>query len=196
MSDTGPAGTLDDEGPNNTDDSDQLDDILPASSPPDLFTQAVQLSASISPSTPLPLRMFHSESTAFHLNRHPNLVELTVDEVAVKFKLPDLHPALADYIRHARELQSPTFKIGQRQSARTNAELPFSHLRVWYSARVQVRSTDSMDVSDPQRVCAEPPSLEWPFGRYDTVLLSDGSAPGQGLHGAASSLVPVASYLD
>jgi hypothetical protein len=65
---------------------------------------------------------------------------------------------------------------------------------VWYSARVQVQSTDSADASDPRRICAEPPSLEWPFGRYDTVLLSDGSAPGQGLRGAASSSVPVISH--
>jgi len=191
ISDTGPADTPNDEEPNDIDDSDQLDDILPASSPPDLFAQAIQVSASISPSTPLPLRTFHSESTAFHLNRHPNLIELTIEEVAVKFKLPDLRPAIADYIRHMRELQSSTFKIGQRRFARANAELPFSHLRVWYSARIQVRSTDSTDASDPRRVCAEPPSLEWPFGRYDTVLLSDGSAPGQGLRGAALSSVLV-----
>ena len=191
ISDTGPADTPNDEEPNDIDDSDQLDDILPASSPPDLFTQAIQVSASISPSTPLPLQTFHSESTAFHLNRHPNLIELTIEEVAVKFKLPDLRPAIADYIRHMRELQSSTFKIGQRRFARANAELPFSHLRVWYSARIQVRSTDSTDASDPRRVCAEPPSLEWPFGRYDTVLLSDGSAPGQGLRGAALSSVLV-----
>jgi len=195
VSDTGPADTLDDEELNGADDGDHLDDIQPASSPPDLFAQAIQLSASISPSTPLPLRTFHSESTAFHLNRHP-VIELTVEEIAVKFKLPDLRPALADYIRHACELRSSTFKIGQRRFARANAELPFSHLRVWYSARVQVRSTDSMDASDPRRVCAEPPSLEWPFGRYDTVLLSDGSTPGQGLHGAASPSVLVISCLN
>ena len=40
-----------------------------------------------------------------------------------------------------------------------------------------------MDASIPVKVCAEPPSPEWQFGRYDTVLLSDGSPPGRGLHG-------------
>lgn len=185
MSDTDPTNPPDEE-PNV--DNDQPDDIHLAASPPDFFIQAVQLSASVSPSTPLPLRTFSSGSTAFRLNWHPDLTQLTVDEVAVKFKLPDLRPALADYIRRARDLQSPTFKIGQRRSARANAELPFSHLRVWHSVRIQVQSTDSADTSDPRRVCAEPPSLDWPFGRYDTVLLSDGSTPGQGLNGMAFSL--------
>jgi hypothetical protein len=177
VSDTDPVDILEDEELINADNGNQLDDIPLASSPPppDLFTRAIQLAASISPSTPLPLRTFHSESTAFHLNRRPDLARLTVDEVAVKFNLPDLRPALADYIQRARSLQSSMFKIGQRRFSSADAELPFSHLRVWYSARVQVRSTDSTDLSDPRRVCASPPSPEWPFGRYDTVLLSDGS---------------------
>ena len=38
-------------------------------------------------------------------------------------------------------------------------------------------------MSAPRRLCAEPPSPEWPFGRYDTALLSDGSTPGRGLQG-------------
>jgi hypothetical protein len=46
-----------------------------------------------------------------------------------------------------------------------------------------VQSTDATDVSIPIKVCTEPPSPEWPFGRYDSVLLPDGSATGQGLSG-------------
>ena len=126
-----------------------------------------------------------TDSTAFHLNWHPNLTPLTVDEVAAKFKLLDLRAALADYIQHIQDLQSSTFKIGQRRLSRADTELPFSHLQVWHSTHIQVQSINSTDASIPHRVCAEPPSPEWPFGRYDTVLLSDGSAPGQGLHGMA-----------
>lgn len=185
MSDTDPVDSLDDE--DDTNNNDPLDDLPPTTSPLNFFTQAVQLSMNISPSTPLPLRTFCIENTAFHLNRHPNLVESTIEEVAVKFGLPDLRPALADYIQRTRNLQSATFKIGQRRSAHSKPELPFDRLRVWYSVRIQVRLTDSADVSDVRRVCAEPPSPDWPFGRYDTVLLSDGSAPGQGLHGMTSA---------
>jgi len=183
----------DEEPTEHIDRDDQPDESPLTNPPPDLFSQAVQLSASVSPSTPLPLRTFCTDSTAFCLNRHPDILQLTVDEVAAKFKLPDLRPALADYIRHARDLQLSTFKIGQRRFSPTNADLPFSHLQVWYSARVQVRSTDSTDTTVPRRVCAEPPSSAWPFGRYDTVLISNGSTPGQGLHGMADTLVPVYS---
>jgi hypothetical protein len=184
VSDTDPAGTPDSVEPlEDSDGVDQPNDLSLVTPPPDLFSQAIQLLTSVSPSTPLPLRTFSTDSTAFHLNRNPDLAPQTIDEVAIQFDLPGLRAALADYIQRARDLQSSTFKIGQRQLSRANAELPFTHLRVWYSARVQVRSTDSVDMSVPVKVCAEPPSPEWSFGRYDTVLLSDGSPPGRGLRG-------------
>ena len=187
MPDTDPTDVSDDGERFEDTDNVNYPDVPPlAAPPPNFFSQAVQLAASVSPSTPLPLRTFCTGSTAFHLNRRPDLAPLTVDEVAVKFRLPDLRAALADYIRHVQDLRSSMFKIGQRRLSRANTELPFTHLRVWYSTRVQVQSIDSTDVSVPHRVCAEPPSLEWPFGRYDTVLLSDGSAPGRGLHGMLS----------
>jgi hypothetical protein len=182
--DTDPAGILDGREPfEDSDDIDQINGLSLATPPPDFFTRAVRLTASISPSTPLPLRVFSADTTAFHLNRHPDLGPLDINEVATTFKLPGLHSALAEYVQRARDLQSTMFRIGQRQLPRANAELPFTHLRVWYSARIQVRSTDSMDVSVPIKVCAEPPSPEWQFGRYDTVLLSEGSAPQWGLYG-------------
>jgi hypothetical protein len=171
---------LDDE---DSEDVNQLDSLAPMSSPPDFFSKAAQLAANVSPSTPLPLRTFCTDKTGFRLNRRPDLPLLMVDEVAIRFKLPDLRAALSDYIRQMRELQLTTFTIGQRRLSPPDAALPFNHLQVWYSTRVQVRLVDSTDMSTPHRVCAEPPSSEWPFGRYDTVLLSNGSTPGQGLHG-------------
>jgi hypothetical protein len=184
VSDTDPAGALNCEEPfEDVESVDQPNDLSLVSPSPDLFSQAIQLLASVSPSTPLPLRTFSTNSTAFHLNRNPDLAPQTIDEVAVEFNLPGLRAALAEYIQRTRDLQSSTFKIGQRQLSRANAELPFTHLRVWYSVRVQVRSTDSADMSVPVKVCAEPPSPEWSFGRYDTVLLSDSSRPGRGLRG-------------
>jgi len=149
----------------------------------DFFSRSTWLLKNITPSTPLPLRSFHTETTAFQLNRLPSLKEVTVDEIATKFKIPDLHPALADYIRRARTLHSTIFKLGQRRTSPTDADLPFTHLNVWYSVRMQMRTTDVMDVTDPQRVCASPSSEEWPFGRYDTVLLSNGTPLGPGLGG-------------
>ena len=150
---------------------------------PDLFTRSAQLSNNITPSTLLPLRTFHTETTAFQLNRHSSLKKATVDEIAIKFNIPDLRPALADYVRRARDLGSTTFKIGQRRTSPPDADLPFTHLYIWYSVRMQMRTTDAIDTTTPQRLSALPPSEGWPFGRYDTVLLSDGTPPGPGLGG-------------
>ena len=155
---------------------------------PDLFSRAAQLSMNVSPSTPLPLRTFCTEATAFQLNFHPSLPNITVDKAAIKFRLPDLRPALADYIHCSRDLQSPIFKIGQRRSSPSNATLPFTHLHVWYAVRMQMQSSDVTGFTDPQRVNAMPVTDDWPFGRYDIVLLSNGTAPGPGLGGNTSLL--------
>ena len=136
MSETEPVNTPDDE--EDCDNVNYSDDLAPASSPPDFFSQATQLAASVSPSTPLPLRTFCTDTTGFRLNRYPDLPLSTIDEVAAKFKLPDLRAALSDYIRRMRDLRLTTFTIGQRRLSPPDAALPFDHLQVWYSARVQV----------------------------------------------------------
>ena len=158
----------------------------PSPSQPDLFVRAVRLATHVTPSTPLPLRNQCTNTTAFQLNFRPNIPLMTVDEVASKFKLPDLRSAIADYVRRARDLRSPIFRIGQRRSSPPDAELPFTHLRVWYSVRMQMRASDAEGMTDPQRVCAAPPSDDWPYGRYDTVLISNGTEVGPGLGGKVS----------
>ena len=152
-------------------------------SQPDLFSRAALLSANINPSTPLPLRTMYTDTTAFQLNFHPNLPPITVDEATIKFKLPDLQPAIADYVRCLWDLQSSTTKIGQRRMSPPDATLPFTHLRVWYSVQMQMCSSDVAGLTDPQWVSAMPATDNWPFGRYDTVLLSNGMTPGPGLEG-------------
>ena len=156
-------------------------------SKPDLFSRASWLSANIMPSTPLPLRVLCTKTTAFSLNYRPSLPSITVEEAAIKFKLPDLRPALADYIQRSQDLQTSTTKIGQRRLSPPDAILPFTHLWVWYSVRMQMRSSDAIGLTDPQQVHAMPTADGWPLGRYDTILLSNGMAPGPGLGGNNSS---------
>ena len=155
----------------------------PTTQHPDLFARSTWVSNNVTPSTPLPLRTFHTETTAFQLNRHPSLKEATIKEIATKFDIPDLCPALTDYVRRARNLGSTIFKIGQRRTSPSGGDLPFTHLNVWYSVRMQVQTTDAIGTTPTQRLCALPPSEGWPFGRYDTVLLSNGTPPGPGLGG-------------
>ena len=150
----------------------------------DFFAHSAWLSNNITPSTPLPLCTFHTETTVFQLNHLPSLKEVTVDEIATKFKIPDLRPALTDYICCVCTLNSTIFKFGQRQTSSPDADLPFTHLNVWYSVRIQTQTTDAIDITTPQRVCTSPSSAEWPFGRHNTVLLSDGTPLGPSLGGA------------
>ena len=179
------------DGNNSDDDNDDGRPGIPRrdSSPTDLFSRAAWLSANTTPSTPLPLRTLCTDMTAFQLNFRPSLPSITVDEAAIKFKIPDLRPALADYIHCSRDLQFPTFKIGQRRSSPPNSVLPFTRLRIWYSVRMQMRSSDADGLTDSQRVSAMPATDDWPFGRYDTVLLSNGTPPGPGLSGKITPLI-------
>ena len=50
-----------------------------------------------------------------------------------------------------------------------------------------MRSSDTARLTDPQRVSAAPATDDWPFGQYNTVLLSNGTALGPGLGGNCSS---------
>ena len=181
-----------DDGGNDDEDSNHNQFEIPRRASPqtDSFSRATQLSANIKPTTPLPLRTICTDTTAFQLNFRPSLPSITVDEAAVKFNLPDLRPALADYVYRSRDLQSPTFKIGQQRSSPPGAVLPFTHLSIWYLVRMQMRSSDAKGSTDPQRVNAMPPTVDWPFGRYDTVLFSNGTPPGPGLEGNIPHLPP------
>ncbi|KAK7023105.1 hypothetical protein R3P38DRAFT_3317338 [Favolaschia claudopus] len=139
-------------------------------------------------------RIFTTESTAFSLNRTPNLPCISVDDAAVLFDLPDLRPALGDYLKRSNSNHSgmPAVSIigGARRST-PECPLPFSHLQVWYNVRVQNKSPHSKPRPIPaQNLQAQPPNAEWVHGRYDTVLLCNDKSsawPGrgfrEGLHG-------------
>ncbi|KAG1776681.1 hypothetical protein EV702DRAFT_1198051 [Suillus placidus] len=49
---------------------------------------------------PVPLRSFVVKRTVFHLTYDPSIRNLSVDDAAIKFGLPDLRPAIADFLRH------------------------------------------------------------------------------------------------
>ena len=63
------------------------------------FIEAARILNDDDPNAVTQSRTFVTSSTAFHLNCNPNIRHLSVDEVAGLFKLPDLHPSLADHIR-------------------------------------------------------------------------------------------------
>ncbi|KAK6971672.1 hypothetical protein R3P38DRAFT_3336665 [Favolaschia claudopus] len=132
----------------------------------------------------LECRIFTTSSTAFSLNRHPNLASISVDDAAALFHLPDLRPALGDYL--ARTNSGPyAAAIGGARRSPPGCHLPFTHLKVWFSIRVQVKTPHKTNPRPlpAQNLQAQPPNEEWRHGRFDTVLLCNDQAsawPGQG----------------
>ncbi|KAJ7302442.1 hypothetical protein DFH08DRAFT_1089772 [Mycena albidolilacea] len=119
-------------------------------------------------------RMFTTLSTAFSLNRTPHLTRISIEDAAELFRLPDLRPALGDFFNRLQDRRSPDIPvIGGRRRCRPDCALPFTELDVWFGVRVQVMSPHSYKSSPlaAQNLQARPPNSEWPYGRFDTVLL-------------------------
>ncbi|KAI0039113.1 hypothetical protein FA95DRAFT_1504627 [Auriscalpium vulgare] len=133
-------------------------------------------------------RTLSTASTAFHLNLRPAIAQVTVDEAASLYNLPDLRPALVDYMTRRHQGSGPSpYVIGGRRAAPQRASLPFDHLEVWHNVRIQTRSVyGDHPVLPPQNVHACPPSESWPYGRCDNALVIDDPSviwPGHGIRG-------------
>ncbi|KAG1729418.1 hypothetical protein EDD22DRAFT_960913 [Suillus occidentalis] len=137
---------------------------------------------------PVPLRSFVIERTAFHLAYDPSIRNISVDDAAIKFGLPDLRPAIADFLRredtHGRD---HIHTIGGARRAGPTTPLPFDKLQVWFKLRLQ--DTDFHDISiirPAQTLNCAPPSDPWTSGRYDTAIINNEARcvwPTDGLHG-------------
>ncbi|KAI0037886.1 hypothetical protein FA95DRAFT_1506366, partial [Auriscalpium vulgare] len=133
-------------------------------------------------------RTLSTTSTAFHLNSRPAIPQVTVDEAASLYNLPDLRPALVDYMTRRYQGSGRSLHvIGGRRTAPQRASLPFDHLEIWHNVRIQRHSVyGDHPVLPPQNVQACPPSNSWPYGRYETALVIDDPSviwPGNGIQG-------------
>ncbi|KAG1892950.1 uncharacterized protein F5891DRAFT_1197062 [Suillus fuscotomentosus] len=81
-------------------------------------------------SVPVPLRSFVVRRTALHLAYDPSIKNTTVDEVAIMFGLPDLRPAIADFLYREATYGSHIHSIGGPRRAAHDAELPFDKVQV------------------------------------------------------------------
>lgn len=160
----------------------------PRRQPKDYFSQADRLAADNRPEVPFPPRTFISAQTAFHLTRDPSF-RSTVNDTSTTYNLPDLRPALADYLRHNTDpnINILTLPIGGRRNAAPDCALPSTAIRLWTSVRLQTKKFHYADqAAEARTVMASPPSEEWPVGRYDTVLVNnetDRQWPKSGLQG-------------
>lgn len=136
------------------------------------FHQADRLARGKHPQAPRPYRTFtFGSTTGFHLARDPSYKQMLVDTAAAIYCIPDLRPALADYVR-----RSPAnFIIGGRRVAQPGCPLSFDTVQVWNRMRIQLKQYHQPnEVISPRTLVVSPPSDsdEWPVGHYDMVLVN------------------------
>ncbi|KAG1867088.1 hypothetical protein C8R48DRAFT_599969, partial [Suillus tomentosus] len=141
-------------------------------------------------SVPLPLRSFIVKCTAFHLSYDPAIRNVTVDEIADRFSLPDLRSAIADYLQcEATFGYNNVHPIGGPRRAGPMAILPFDKLQVWIKICLQdTEFHDPCHIRPAQTLNCAPPGGPWILGHYDTVIVwteAGYSWPTSGLSGHA-----------
>jgi hypothetical protein len=81
--------------------SDGEEDLPKSRKITDYFERARALRVGMFPTAPHPFRTFNSDTTAYHLTSKPTMTNATVDSATELYELPDLKPAIADYLdRH------------------------------------------------------------------------------------------------
>ncbi|KIK15955.1 hypothetical protein PISMIDRAFT_36397, partial [Pisolithus microcarpus 441] len=164
-----------------SDSSDGEENMLGSRQVTDYFKRAHTLSAG-----PLrPYRTFASSTIAFHLASRPKMTNIVIDRAAELYGLPDFKLAIADYLAcHHHNL---THMIGGRWQAMLDCQLPFHHIQIWSKLHIQSYSSyDSKTLLPSQGLHVSLSTANWPFGRYNSVIISrDGNKdwPHSGLHG-------------
>ncbi|KAG2131043.1 hypothetical protein DEU56DRAFT_872231 [Suillus clintonianus] len=138
---------------------------------------------------PWPLRtLVVAQHVAVHLAYDPSIRAISIDDTALKFNLPDLRPALADFLRRKDTYGNDHIHtIGGARRAEPNASLPFDKLQVWFKLRLQDMVIHETSIVRPaQTLSCAPPCGLWTSGWYDTAIINhDGgySWPTDGLRG-------------
>ncbi|KAH7906142.1 hypothetical protein BJ138DRAFT_1016684 [Hygrophoropsis aurantiaca] len=134
------------------------------------FQIAEALQAGDVPNAPCPFRTFATSTTAIHLAAKPSL-RMTVDEAAAAFELPDLRPAIADFL--ARETRNQPHDFSGRRYAQVGCSLPFDRVQIWCKIRVQQTTYhDPSSVEPAHSLRIQPPSNSYPKGIYDSVVVN------------------------
>lgn len=115
-------------------------------------------------------RISQDLSTAISVNVVPHRRRTSTADIAQEYGLNDLHGALGDYFT----LRQTSAERRGRRRCDVNTILPFSHLDAWTNFRLQQRSAQDPSILLPVRTMqALPPSPDLPYGRCNTVLISD-----------------------
>ena len=101
----------------------------------DCFAVADALSHSAIPNTLKPHRTFSTSTTTFHIANKLSL-SMTVDEAATLYSIPDLHPAIWEYLQCVQHCTDDHPVLGVRTSD-LHCPLPFNRVQIWYKLCVQ-----------------------------------------------------------
>jgi hypothetical protein len=141
----------------------------PSKQPLNFFEHAQTLQKAMPPRT----FVDRTGSAAFHLTARCSFLQMTVDEAALHFKLPDLRAALSDYIFRATTIDATGMLIGGRRCAAADAPLSqVSKLEVWSKVHLQHKSFYTRRVLDANAIHADIPSAEWPEGRRNAAIVN------------------------
>ena len=148
------------------------------------FDIASRLSNGDFPDSPKPLRTFASSTTAIHLAGKPSL-RMSIDNASELFQIPDLRPAICEYIY--RCARGEAHDVSGRRPTTARCDVPATGLQIWSKIRVQQRTFHDLGaVEPPQTLVISPPSQQNASGTYDFVIVSpraDSDWPLSGLSG-------------
>jgi len=99
---------------------------------------------------------------------------MIIDDAAEKYGLPDLRPALADFLNREKACGPDTVDpIGGQRRASSVSSLPFDEIQVWFKVRVQNTEFGDPSIVVPvQTLFSSPPDESWSFGWYDTAIFN------------------------
>ena len=116
---------------------------------------------------------FTGSCTAFHLSWDPSLKQMSINEVAEKFGLLDLHAVLVDFIHCYLPSNPAPYLIGSWLSAAAHSNIGSVKIQVWSSICLQLKLFHNMDEVIPLKLInACPPCEDWPLGLYDNVIVN------------------------
>jgi hypothetical protein len=136
-----------------------------------------------------------SPFTAIHHNRDASIPCIMIEDAMEQFHLPDLKAAISEYYHIVSKSDITNLDRTSPAISRWPLHQPpevvldFTHIRIWFSMRVQTKSIlKPGNVNKPATIFASPPPLpqernhsthhknSWPVGRYDCALFINNMA--------------------
>jgi hypothetical protein len=116
---------------------------------------------------------------AFHVNKSPDIVSISIESAAHLYALLDLWPALGDFTHELSHQQCCGHQI-----SRGCPDIGFDHICIWCHFRLHLCSAHDQHVVVPvQMVQALPPSEEYPHGLCNTILIHGHDAEDKSVQG-------------